>query len=288
MPEALKIAALKWIGIGALSFAFLLGAWALIADAQGPAMRYWARYCAYLERKLRLMFIWTPGWHIATGQLVGVVGVLAFHLAVGFDLWWLAELVVVFGPPYQVERMRRQRVEQIESQIDAFMTALANALKAVPSIANAFISVQPLLVPPIQTEVELAAKEMRVGSTLDQALLNMGGRVGSRALDSALSAILIGRQVGGDMPRILETTAHTMREMARLEGVVQTKTAEGKVQMWVLAVVPFVMIGILDWLQPGFFDPLQKSFFGYIAMGIAGLLWLASLVWARKILSVDI
>jgi tight adherence protein B len=206
----------------------------------------------------------------------------------GLDLWWVLVVLVAIGPPVYIERMRKKRVDLIEGQLDTFLTALANALKAVPSIGNAFVSIQPLLPPPIQTEVELACKEMRVGSTLDQALLNMGGRVGSRQLDSALSSILIGRQVGGDMPRILETTAQTMREMARLEGVVQTKTAEGKAQLWVLAVVPFALTAMLNWMQPGFFEPLQSSFVGWVICAIAGICWLASLLLARRVLTVDV
>jgi tight adherence protein B len=279
---------LKWAGIGAVGLAVLAAVIAVIGDPQGPVMRYWLRYCAFLERKMRLMFIWTPGWYVALSQLAGGFLVLALHLAVGIELWWLLLLLVAVGPPWYIERLRKKRVDLIESQLDTFLTALANALKAVPSIGNAFISIHPLLPVPIQTEVELACKEMRVGSTLDQALLNMGGRVGSRQLDSALSSILIGRQVGGDMPRILETTAHTMREMARLEGVVQTKTAEGKAQLWVLAVVPFALTAALNWMQPGYFDPLQNSFVGWVMCVIAGGCWLASLILARKVLSVDI
>jgi tight adherence protein B len=134
----------------------------------------------------------------------------------------------------------------------------------------------------------LAIKEMRVGSTLDQALLNMAGRIGSRQLDSALSAIVIGRQIGGNLPEILETTAHTLREMARLEGVVKSKTAEGKAQLWVMAIFPFLMILALDTVSAGYFAPLQSSVMGYVVSLLAGGFWVASLVVARKVLSVDI
>lgn len=279
---------IKWLGMAALVASFLALAWAIVADTQGPVMRYWYRYCAFLERKLRLMFIWTPGWHIATGQLAAIVLILIVHLTIGLKPWWLLVTLAIISPAYYIERLRRQRVEQIEGQLDQFLTALANSLKATPSIGNAFISIQALLVPPIRTEVELACKEMRVGSTLDQALLSMGGRVGSRQLDSALSAILIGRQVGGDMPRVLETTAQTMRDMQRLEGVVQSKTAEGKAQVWVLALVPFGLSAALNWLQPGYFDPLMNSPIGWIALFVAGMCWLGSLLLARKVLAVDI
>ncbi len=76
--------------------------------------------------------------------------------------------------------------------------------------------------------------------------------------------------------------------MQRLEGVVQSKTAEGKAQVWVLALVPFGLSAALNWLQPGYFDPLMNSPIGWIALFVAGMCWLGSLLLARKVLAVDI
>jgi tight adherence protein B len=203
-------------------------------------------------------------------------------------LWYLLCALIAAGPAWYVERMRRKRVVAIENQLDGFLTALANALKSTPSIGDALNSVKGLLHPPLSNEIELAVKEMRVGTTLDQALLRMAGRIGSRQLDSALSAIVIGRQIGGNLPKILATTAETLREMARLEGVVRSKTAEGKAQLWVLALFPFVMVLALNGMKEGYFDPLTHSVAGYVVAGTAVVFWIASLVVARKVLSVDI
>lgn len=287
-PELLQLA-MKWGGILLVLIGLMVGGWGATADSQSPVMRYWQRYCAMLDRKLRLMFIWTPGSRIALGQIGVFVLVLLVHVAIGLDPYvWLILAAVVFGPAYYIERLRQQRVAQLEDQIDGFLTALANALKATPSVANSFMSINPLLPAPIREEVELCVKEMKVGSTLDQALLNMGGRIGSRQFDTALSAILIGRQLGGDLPRILETTANTMREMIRLEGVVKSKTAEGKAQMWVLGLFPFIFALVLNMMEPGFYDPLKKPIAGWAIAGVAGVTWAVSLLLARKVLSVDI
>ncbi len=277
-----------WGGIALLVVALFVTAWALLADPQSILLRYWGRYLALLDRKLRMMFIWTPAKYIAYAQLAAAFLLLALHLLVDLPLWYVFVALVGVGPAWYIERMRQKRLLAIEEQLDGFLTALANALKSIPSIASAFQSVAPILRPPFKDEVELAIKEMRVGSTLEQALLNMAGRVGSRPLDSALSAIVIGRQIGGDLPQILETTAETLREMARLEGVVKTKTAEGKAQLWVLAVFPFLMIVALNAIKEGYFAPLSESIAGYVIAFLAGSFWLASLVVARKVLSVDV
>ena len=279
---------LRYGGLGLAFFGLFVGTWSAVADQDGPAVRYWLRYTSTLERKLRPMFIFTPGRVIALGQLVAIVVILALAITADLPFWWVLIILALIGPTFQIDMMRRKRVEQIEFQIDGFMLALANALKAIPSISAAFQSVAPILQPPIQQEVELAIKEMKVGSTLDQSLLHMAARIASRSVDSALSAILIGRQVGGNLPKVLETTAASLREMQRLEGVVRTKTAEGKAQLWVIGLLPFAFIVVLNYFTPGYFNPLKESVTGYMIGGVAGAMWVAALFLARKILAVDI
>lgn len=278
---------LKWAGIGVLTFALFLGAWAAAADPSGPIYRYVSRYTASLERKLRPMFIFFPGRWIAYGQCVAMFLLLTAHVLFTIDFWYFGLVLIALGPTVYIEQMRKKRVEKIEEQLDNFILALANALKTTPSIGAAFNSVAVVIPNPMQQEVDLALKEMKVGSTLDQALLHMAARVGSRQLDSALSAILIGRQVGGNLPKVLETTAGTLREMRRLEGVVKTKTAEGKAQLWVIALMPFGLLLGLNSLWPGYFDPLTKSLIGYAIIIVCTTFWVSSIVLARKVLNVD-
>jgi tight adherence protein B len=233
------------------------------------------------------MFVFTPGRVIAYAQCAAAFVLLTLHVLFTIDFWYLGLLVIALGPSAYIEQLRRQRVQKLEEQLDGFILALANALKTTPSIGSAFASVSGVISDPMKQEVDLALKEMKVGSTLDQALLHMAARVGSRQLDSALSAVLIGRQVGGNLPRVLESTAGVLREMRRLEGVVQAKTAEGKAQLAVIALMPFGLLLGLSALWPGYFDPLTRSVFGYVLIAICTALWLASIFLARKVLSVD-
>jgi tight adherence protein B len=278
----------KLLGLGLLFVGLFFALYFIVSDAQGLPRRLWSRYVVFLERKLRLMFVWTSGNVIAAGQAAGIAAILALAVLVDLPYWYAFIALVAVAPAVVIERMRRQRVELIDAQLDGFLLALANALKATPSLGDAFTSVQRLIAPPLQQEVELAVKEMRVGSTLDQAVLFMAGRIGSRQVDSALSALLIGRQIGGNLPKILDTTAGSLREMARLEGVVRTKTAEGKAQLWVLAIFPVVLMLAFNAVKDGYFDPLTQSITGYVVVTFALVFWISSLVVARRILDVDI
>lgn len=284
----IPLGALAPAAIAAIALAIGLAAWTAAVDPNGLPRRAFDRYVAYLERKLRLMFVFTRGETIAAVQGVALLGVVACALFFRVPSAAAGVVAVAVAPAMAIERMRRKRLAELEDQLDGFLLALANALKSTPSIGDAFQSVQTLVAPPLRQEVELAVKEMRLGSTLDQTMLGMASRVGSKQLDSALSAILIGRQIGGNLPKILETTAATMREMARLEGVLRTKTAEGRAQLWVLALVPFGLTWALNALSEGYFEPLNSSIVGWVIAIAAAGFWLASLVVARRVLRVDL
>jgi tight adherence protein B len=184
--------------------------------------------------------------------------------------------------------MRRKRLREIERQLDPFILALANALKSIPSVSAAFQSVAQVMSSPLREELELCNREMRVGSSLDEALLHMAARVDSQRLDCALSAVVIGRKIGGNLPRVLESTASSIREMARLEGVVRSKTSEAKMQLYVIGAAPFLLIVVLSYMSPGYFEPLQQHAVGHLIGLGAGASWLVAVVAARRVLSVNL
>jgi tight adherence protein B len=250
--------------------------------------RYYRRYVAYLDRHLRLLFLPAIPEKIVLGQAVAAALVLAAAIFANEPTLYALLLVVALGPQLYLGRKRTEHVTKLENQVDSFILSLANSLKTVPSPAAALTNAVPVLPSPTRLEVDRVLKEMRVGSTLEQGILNMASRLKSPAMDTALSALLIGLQVGGNLSAVLENTAATIREMNRLEGVVRTKTSEGKAQLWVLALFPFVICMLFNWVDTGYFDPLQKTAIGYVITTIAIMFWIAALLSARKILKVDI
>jgi tight adherence protein B len=280
---------LEALGVSLLGASVFLGTWAVAEHRQSLPYRYWARYVGHLDKRLRGLFVHDlSGATIARAQVAALVLALAAALYVGRPEIYLALPVVAATPALVLERRRVTRCKAVEAGLDGFITTVANALKSTPSIGSALTYAQPLIPSPLDEELGLALKEVRVGSTVDEALLNMGARVRSVPLDATLSGILIGRQVGGDLTKILETTAGTLREMARLHGVLRSKTAEGKGQLMVLAVFPALILVAFDMASPGYFDPLTSSAFGYAVIVLSTALWIGAVVAARKILAVDI
>jgi tight adherence protein B len=191
-------------------------------------------------------------------------------------------------PPVLLARAVRTRREKIESQIEGWMSMLARGLEAEPSLGEAIETTATLCDAPIAEELRVVVAELALGHSLERALRSWAHRVESPVLTLSLAIVEVGRQTGGRMGEVLKQGAATLREMERLEGVIRTKTAEGKAQAWVIAILPFPVIYLIHLGDPEYFVPLQTTFTGYIIIAIAAALWIASIFAARKILAVDI
>lgn len=226
--------------------------------------------------------------HVTLAQAAG------FAVALGVAAWQgplLAALLAfgtVMAPSTLIERARRERMKAIDAQLDSFLTKMANALRVTSSIGDALRWLETALEEPMRSEIAKTNRDMRLGQPLDGALLMLGERTGSGTLAAAITAILIARRTGGDLARNLDAMAASLREMGRLERVLSTKTAEGRVQLWVLGAVPFGLGALLEVFSPGYFAPVTQSFFGYVLAAVAGALWLVAIVVARRVLDVDL
>jgi len=271
-----------------IAFGTVFSAWLSASAATGPVARLFRSYFVRLDWDLRFLKSTVTARQAIGLQVLGSAALLA--LAVVRDQWTWATLipVVCFVPQGLIARKRILRIVALEGQIDTWLVILANSLRATPALGEALASSARLVPPPLSDELQLALREYQLGAPLDVALRTMVVRLKSRTVNVALGTLRIARNTGGNLPETLEVSAAALREMARLEGVVRTKTAEGKAQSVVVAAMPFPLIGLLNYLNPKLLEPLWNTLEGYGLCFVAFLLWLVALFWSRKILDVDI
>ena len=271
------------VGIAILTFCVTS-----VAPADSGARRLWSSHRLKLDKQLQFLRSKIKGWQLMLLEAIVSLAVLALSLQVKQWLWLLTWPVILFGPSTGLTQLVSRRVLAIERQVEPWINTVANALRASPSLGDAIGSSATLLQPPMSQELDLLVKEYELGTPLDEALENLSERVGSRTLAATVQALKIARRSGGNLTAMLESSAESLREFARLEGVVRTKTAEGKAQVFVIGLIPVPMVLGINSLDPRFFEPLLGSFLGQLIISIALIFWLAAVLLARKILDVDI
>lgn len=270
----------------ALLFVFAATSWAIYRSTSAPRgllRRTSAGYVARIDAQQRSMFMPPSGAKLAWMQLGIVVAVLSIYgVMPNVGLLFVALGVAVL-PPVMISRKVAARRETIDEQANGFALALGNALKATSSIGDALKGAVDVTAKPLKDELDTALRQMRVGSTLEEALLALSARVQSTALDVVVSALLIGRQTGGDLPRILEGTAASLRELKRLEKHTDKVTRSAKQSLLIAAALSLGIAVMLPTLFPGFLDPLRTTVKGQIYTVQMALVYLFALYLGYRI-----
>ena len=197
-------------------------------------------------------------------------------------------LLGIFAPRLYLRSKWSARLERINEQVEEAMTYMANSFKANPSLPEAMQDVCNAMGPPISQEFGVLLKEYRLGTPLDQALINLQRRVPARNLELAIAALVIGRTVGGNIPSILDEIASTIRESYRLERMIDTQTSQGRMQAWVMGAMPAGVIGMFYLMDPDLIAPLFSGLLGYMILGGAAVLNIIGVALILKIVAIDV
>jgi len=220
---------------------------------------------------------------------VAVLGAVVLILLSGSILLGLIGGMIGFGIPLLILRMKiEKRRKAFNDQLGDTITLIANALRTGYSFMQAIEMVAREMAKPIGEEFARVLKEMNLGVTTEDALNNMAKRVKSEDLDLVITAVLIQRQVGGNLAVVLDSIANTIRERIKIKGHIKTLTAQGKISGIIIGMLPIVMGGIIYLLNPEyirilFVDPMGR------AMLVAGLVsQFIGMMVIRKIINIDI
>ena len=217
-----------------------------------------------------------------------VMGVIIIFLVIGFFFGWMiggflgvfvflgilafGAMISVRVPASILETLKRSRGIKVNKQLMDALILLSNSLRSGMDIVQGFEMVSKDLLPPISDEFGLVVKNYRLGMPFEQALDGMVSRVDSRMLAYIVKAIIIQRQVGGNLPVIFARLVENIREESKLEEKLQAMTAQQRIQSIVVSVMPFIMMAVMF-----VFNPTQMISFYTSPVGM--IIFLFCVVW---------
>lgn len=251
--------------------------------------QYQERYVAKSMNDLSDMFLFIDArqmliLNIACMCLMGILAYIILNpiLAVG------ATVFGFFLPMLMVKHYRKRRIKKFNVQLVDALQAMANAFKAGLTFPQAIEHVAREAMPPLSQEFGLFVKEVKLGVPLEEALINMGRRVGSDDLELVVVSTNIARQLGGNMAEMFETISTVIRERFRLEGKIDALTAQGKLQGWIVAAMPGVLGMVLNYMRPDLMEPMMDHLFGWVLVAIIAIMEVMGIFIIRRIVNIDI
>ncbi len=193
-----------------------------------------------------------------------------------------------FFPMLLIRFYRRRRIHKFNIQLVDALQAMANAFKAGLTFPQAIDHISKDAMAPLSQEFGLFVKEVKLGVPLEEALINMGKRVGSEDLDLVVVSTNIARQLGGNMAEMFETISATIRERFRLEGKIDAITSQGRMQGWIVSALPVLLGLVLNYMRPDLMEPMLDHWFGMVLVAAIALMEFLGILIIRKIVAIDV
>ncbi len=172
---------------------------------------------------------------------------------------WVPGLVLAFVPLAWVGYQRNKRFRQFMVQLPDAVDLMARALRAGQSLPGALLTVAQEIADPLGPEFQVCADEMNYGLPFREAMNNLLRRFPVQELHFLVSAMLVQRETGGNLPELLDKTAAVLRSRIQLQMKVRVYTAQGRLTAAVLLALPFVAFILTNFLRPGYVDPLLET-----------------------------
>lgn len=232
--------------------------------------------------KLRLAEYLAAKWGLAAlcglGGLVtgGVLGAVA------------GGVVGLVAPEFVVESLGRRRLRAVARQLPDALSVVANSLRSGFSFLQAIGVAAEEMPDPIASELRQVMRETQVDISLEDALANLLNRIPLVDLQLAVTAVLLQRQVGGNLAGLLDTVGEMVRLRWRVEADVRSLTAQGRLSGWIVGGLPFVLGGFVMVVNPGYVSVLFREPLGRALILAAVALQAVGVAIIRRLVRVEV
>ena len=227
----------------------------------------------------------TLGSVLGLSLLTAVAAGLVAHVMVGALPLDLAAVAAGAASRWGMLKLQKsRRLKKFNTALPDAIDLISRALRAGHSMNSAVEIVAQQSAEPLGAEFATVFQQQKFGIQFRDALLQLGDRVPSKDLQFLVTAILVQKETGGDLTEVLDRTSLIIRDRVRIEGEIQTYTAQGRLTGWILGALPILMLGVINLITPGyshvlFHDPTgQKLLYAGATLIIVGGLIIRKIV----------
>ncbi|MCG6156795.1 type II secretion system F family protein [Rubinisphaera margarita] len=226
---------------------------------------------------------------VEMSPVAALMSCMLFALLVGGLIFVLLEdplataigVVLGFGIPIGILMfMRSRRQSQILNQLPPMIDELARAARTGRSLDQCLAMVAEDTPAPLGTEMENCVRKLQMGVTMNEALYELPERTGVNGLRILATALSVHQQTGGDLVRVLERLAKTLRDRSMFLGRLRAITAGSRATAVLMILLPPAILAFFIFRDPTYLSRLMASNWGFfitmsgIVLEIVGAIWI--------------
>ena len=221
---------------------------------------------------------------------------LGIGALVGGALGWLfgglGPLLGVAGgalvPYLYVRRVRARRLRAFEEQLPEAIDLLGRAIRSGHPLSAGLRMVAEESSHPVAGEFRRVFEEQKFGLPFEDSLAGLASRVPLVDVRILVTAVMIQRDVGGNLAEILDNLSHLIRSRFTIRRQLGTYTAQGRMSGYVLGALPIAIGFMIFLVNPEYILTLFRDPMGRMMLWAAGSLQMLGFFWIRRIVDIEI
>ena len=178
-------------------------------------------------------------------------------------------------------------MQAFEEALPDALDLLARAIRAGHPIGSGIKIVADEAQEPVSSEFLQTFEEQRFGLPFDDTMMALTVRVPLIDLRMLVTAILIQREVGGNLAEVLDNLGDVIRQRFTVHRQLRVHTAQGRMSGYVLAVLPIAVGSFIYMANPEYIGLLFKHQLGQLMLTGAVTMQLIGFYWIRKIINIE-
>ncbi len=184
-------------------------------------------------------------------------------------------------PGVYIRLLVKMTREKFNDQLVDALLIMSSSFRGGLSLIQALESVVEEMPDPINNEFGIVLGENKMGVSLEEALNHLYNRMPSTALQQMITAILLARETGGNLPVVFGRIVTNIRENKKIKQNLATLTIQGKIQGVVMSILPLAFASVLYSANRRIFENMFHSDMGRSLLLYCVISWAigAFMIW---------
>ncbi len=282
MPYAIVLGVVAAIGLVLASF------WQRITAPLRPLAEEYRLSLEQADVKVRAEEVMLAILGAGIGLWFALVLFLHLNPVYGALVFPIALTSAMVGGKGVIAHKRRKRLSKFGDQLELVLRLMASGLRAGLGLRQALVLVIDELDDPARTEFMRVLGQANIGQSVYDALDGLSKRMPSEECAMMVRAIRVQSQTGGNLAKVLEHLATTIKERRRVYRKMRALTAEGRMTAWVIALLPVIVGVLIIGLQASMRHALLQTEIGHVVMTFVCLLEGAGVLMLRRIMRFEV
>lgn len=194
----------------------------------------------------------------------------------------------LFIPSIALRLREAKRRIKFSNQILDTIMVITSSLKGGLSLLQALEVVVEEMPAPMSQEIGLVIRENKMGLSLEECLGHLRKRMNMEELTLVINSILVARETGGDLTKVLSRLSTTVRDNRKLKDNIQTLTLQGRLQGVIMSSLPFLFVVFVLSADKHHFDVMLQQEIGKILIFVAVFLQIIGMILIKKFSTIKV